>query len=200
MEICAILNIINHVYWCVMLKGQDIALLAKLILKQGKEQRTDSISLAYELNIGQSEVSKAMQRLEHAKLISRYDRKELEIHKHAVQEMMTHGLKYFIAPEYSMQQRGMITAYGGPELRDKFLSEEVYVWPYIDGEHKGIGLEPLYKSLPSAVARFPDEDFYNWMTLLDLIRIGGSRETQIATELLEKSIWHTADKQQTSER
>lgn len=38
--------------------------------------------------------------------------------------------------------------------------------------------------------RAPDEHFYKIMSAIDLIRIGGSRENNIAGEVLEHFVWN----------
>lgn len=172
-----------------MLKGQDIALVMKIMVSQQLGRPLEYAVLAYELYISQSEVSKGMLRLEKAKIISRYPDKGLEVHKHALFEMLVHGLKYFMTAELNIEQRGTLTAYSAPCIKQEIVSQHAYVWPYINGQDKGISLTPLYKTLPKALDRFPDKSFHELMSLLDLMRLGGSREIKIASEMLEKKIW-----------
>lgn len=47
----------------------------------------------------------------------------------------------------------------------------------------------LYKTLPHALHRVPDNDFHERISALDLIRMGGSREVKVGQTLLEKKIW-----------
>jgi hypothetical protein len=121
-----------------MLKGQDIALVIKILLKKQLNKVLEHNILAYELHISQSEVSKGMLRLEKANLISRYEDKTIEIHKHALFEMLVHGIKYFMSAELNIEQRGMPTAYSSPYLIKTLVNKDFYVWPYINGEAKGI--------------------------------------------------------------
>ncbi len=171
-----------------MLKGQDIALVFKILFK-GKEEKIEYKQLAYELCISQSEISKSVIRLKKAKLMSRYENNIYEIHKHNLMEMLLHGLKYFLVPELNIEQRGVPTAYSSPYVERELTNKDSYVWPYIDGLSKGIALTPLYKTLPAALDRFPDERFYEVMSILDLIRLGGSREQKIGSSMLDKIIW-----------
>ena len=172
-----------------MLKGQDIALIIKMLIRQQLGRQVEYMELAYELHISQSEVSKGILRLEKAKLVSRYSDKSLEIHKHELFEMLIHGVKYFMTAELNIAQRGIPTAYSVSCIKQKLVSQAVYVWPYINGQVKGISLTPLYKTLPNALDRFPDDSFHELMSLIDLIRLGGSREIKVASEMLEKKIW-----------
>lgn len=172
-----------------MLKGQDIALIIKLLLNQRSNRSIEHTTLAFELFISQSEVSKGMLRLEKAKLLSRYSDKSLEIHKHGLCEMLIHGLKYFMVADLNLPERGIVTAHSFPSVKQLMVSEDEYVWPFIDGDKKGIALSPLYKTLPNALYRTPDEAFHEVMSALDLMRLGGSREVQVAKEILEKTVW-----------
>jgi len=172
-----------------MLKGQDIGLIIKLLLKQQSSQIIEHTILAYELHISQSEVSKGMLRLEKASLISRYEDKIIEIHKHALLEMLVYGLKYFMGAELNIEQRGIPTAYSSPYLIKELVSKDSYVWPHINGQSKGLALTPLYKTLPHALYKFPDDDFYKIMSIIELLRLGGSREITIARKILEEILW-----------
>lgn len=55
-----------------MLKGQDIAILIKLLLKHNAKEAIEFKSVAHELYISQSEVSKSIKRLQATKLLTRY--------------------------------------------------------------------------------------------------------------------------------
>ena len=172
-----------------MLKGQDIALVIKLLLKQKANCSTEHAKLAFELFISQSEVSKGMVRLERAKLISRYSDQSIEVHKHALSEMLIHGLKYFMVADLNLPKRGVVTAHSFPSIKKLMVSDEEYVWPFDEGNQKGIALSPLYKTLPNAIYRTSDDEFHEVMSALDLLRIGGCREVKTASDILENKIW-----------
>ena len=53
------------------------------------------------------------------------------------------------------------------------LIELPAVWPWRDGETRGIALEPLYKTAPAAALR--DPVLYQSLALLDAIRDGRAR-------------------------
>lgn len=48
----------------------------------------------------------------------------------------------------------------------------------------------IYKTLPNALDRSPNESFYAIISALDLLRLGGKRENKIAKELLEHFVWN----------
>jgi hypothetical protein len=55
---------------------------------------------------------------------------------------------------------------------------------------KRTNLNPIYKTLPYALDRCPDENFYTIISALDLIRLGGKRENKIVKELMEHFVWN----------
>lgn len=173
-----------------MIKGQDIAILIKLLLKQKAKEKIEFKNIAYELYISQSEVTKSIKRLEKSKLLSRYSDDSVELHKHELMELLLYGVKYLFPAEVNIATRGMATAHSSPLLKKIILSEEIYVWPYINGNIKGLALTPIYKTLANALDRTPDENFYAVISALDLIRLGGKRENKIAKEILENYIWN----------
>jgi len=146
-----------------MLKGQDIAILIKLLLKNNTKEKIEFKSIAHELYISQSEVTKSIKRLEATKLLTRYSDDSIELHKHELMEFFVHSVKYHFPAEINIATRGMPAAYS---------------------------LTPIYKTLPNALDRSSDENFYAIISALDLIRLGGKRENQIAKELLEHFVWN----------
>lgn len=180
-----------------MLKGQDIAILIKLLLKLDAKQQIEFKNIAYELFISQSEVTKSIKRLEIAKLLSRYSDDSIELRRHELMELLVHSVKYLFPAEINIATRGIAAAYSSPYFKKLILSEEVYVWPYINGTIKGLALTPIYKTLPNALERTPDENFYTIISALDLIRLGGKRENKIAKETLEHYIWNQQESSKT---
>ncbi|MCZ4746285.1 helix-turn-helix domain-containing protein, partial [Legionella pneumophila] len=77
-----------------MLKGQDIAILIKLLLKNNTKEKIEFKSIAHELYISQSEVTKSIKRLETTKLLTRYSDDSIELHKHELMEFFVHSVKY----------------------------------------------------------------------------------------------------------
>ena len=173
-----------------MLKGQDIAILIKLLLKQQAKEKVEFKNIAYELYISQSEVTKSIKRLEKSRLLTRYSDDSIELHKHELMELFVYGVKYLFSADVNIATRGMAAAYSSSHFKKIILSEETYVWPYINGNTKGLALTPIYKTLPNALDRTPDENFYAIISALDLIRLGGKRENKIAKEILENYIWN----------
>lgn len=105
----------------------------------------------------------------------------------ALEEFLVHGVKYAFPPDIGTVTRGVPTAFAAPALKGELLhdsgAEAVYVWPYPEGEHRGVSLSPLYKSVPEVALR--NSRLYDALSLLDAIRIGRVREQQRAVELLK---------------
>ncbi len=100
-----------------MLKGQDIAILIKLLLKNKTKEKIEFKSIAYELYISQSEVSKSIKRLEITKLLTRYSDDSIEVHKHELMELFIHSVKYHFPPEINIATRGMPAAFSAPYFK-----------------------------------------------------------------------------------
>jgi hypothetical protein len=56
------------------------------------------------------------------------------------------------------------------------------VWPYAQGEHRGLTLAPLHGSVIEASRN--DPDLGERLALVDALRIGGQRVKGVAAELL----------------
>ena len=60
------------------------------------------------------------------------------------------------------------------------------MWPYAYGESRGLSVIPLYKTVPEAA--LDDPSLYEYLALLDALRVGRSREQELAKKLLTKKI------------
>ena len=165
------------------LKPQDILVLLWLLVHSDREQ-VRQIDLAYALNISQSEAGLALLRLMKSQLIT--DRKKPI--KAAVIEFLISGLKYVYPAEPGAMTRGMPTAHSAPPLANKIQSnsDENYVWPDPQGKSRGQSITPIYKSIPYAAQG--DERLYEMLALIDAIRVGRARESNIASEELKRRI------------
>jgi hypothetical protein len=102
----------------------------------------------------------------------------------ALEEFLLHGLKYAFPAERGEVTRGMPTSYAAPPLKDAIASGDELppVWPWRDGDTRGIALQPLYKTAP--VAALQDPFLYELLALVDAIRDGRARERKIAEKEL----------------
>jgi hypothetical protein len=167
-----------------MIKSQDIVVLAKLLAYQA-DQRWSQNSIALELCLSPSQINSAFKRLVAVGLITPYHppAKPQPIIQ-ACEEFFLHGLKYVFPAKLGELVRGIPTSYAGPSLSDQIVagSDPIPVWPYGEGDDRGMALKPLYPSVPESVTKYPDPLFYDLLTLIDAIRSGRSREKQIAAQ------------------
>lgn len=160
-------------------------------LKENKEfeYRYTARGLAEELGISKSEVSNILARCTNVKLakINRLTKKP-EVNKKALIEFITHGLKYVFPAKPAEITRGIPTTFSAPVLRDKLLSAGQFqlVWPDSRGKEMGQSVEPIYKSVPFAVKE--DPELYSYLALIDAIRMGNVRESNLACKLLEERL------------
>lgn len=167
------------------MQGQDIALLLKLAIQN--EPKVPSKTLAESLFISPSEVSKALKRCVDADLLH-ISKGEKRVNRSALMEFLSHGFRYVFPPAKGSMVRGAPTAAAAEPLKSRLLEdgEPPTVWPYAEGEVRGISLAPLYKGAPKAALR--DSRFHGVLALCDAIRSGRTRERNLAVELLGKEI------------
>jgi hypothetical protein len=141
--------------------------------------------MALELLISPSEVHAALKRLAASHLVSS-DLEARPLLKN-VEEFLVHGLKYAFPAKRGEVTRGVLTSYAAPPL-NRVIAAGVDlppVWPFPEGQDRGVSLEPLYKTVPAAAMR--DPAMYELLALLDALREGRAREREIAErELLAR--------------
>lgn len=167
------------------LKPQDIVVAMKLCSYAGKRP---SISImATHLAMSPSEVHGAIKRLQGARLLHGPEMKDRP-NISALEEFLLHGFKYAFPPEHGEVTRGMPTSYAAAPLKAEIHSIDDLppVWPWHQGEIRGVALAPLYKTAPIAAAQ--DSLLYEFLALLDAIRDGRARERKIAEKELLKRL------------
>ncbi len=163
------------------MRPHDIPILLKILVQ--KKQAWYLKDLAYELKISASEVSESINRSVVAGLISS-DKKN--VNKLALLDFLKYGLKYVYPQQPGALVRGMPTAHSAAPLSDVILSEELYVWPYALGTAQGQTIEPLHPKTPYACLK--DADYYEFMALVDALRVGKTREQKLAFDILKERI------------
>ena len=156
------------------LKPQDVVVALKLC---GYPNGRPAMSIiANDLSLSPSEVHGAIGRLRGSRLLYGKDRPNIS----ALEEFLVHGLKYAFPAEHGEVTRGIPTSYAAEPLKSEIsMSNDLPpVWPWREGNTRGVGLEPLYKSVPQAALR--DSNLYQFLALVDAIRDGRAREREIA--------------------
>jgi hypothetical protein len=70
----------------------------------------------------------------------------------------------------------------------KLKENEIPVWPSPHGRVRGIGVKPLYRSIPDVVEKEENKDLYSMLSLVDMIREGRARERNLASDMISKRI------------
>ena len=164
------------------LRPHDVSILLKIVALNHKQWRT--VDLANQLFISQSEISQSLFRNMNAGLI---DSSKKDVQKKSLYEFIVYGVKYVFPQKPGAIVRGMPTAHSALPLSKLIRSSNtIYVWPDEEGSVRGEAIEPLYPTIPKAAKI--DSVFYELMSLVDAIRVGKSREYEIAVQELEKRI------------
>ncbi|MCQ3923452.1 MAG: hypothetical protein DPW12_04490 [Rhodocyclaceae bacterium] len=166
----------------MVLKPQDLFVLLAL-LSRG-EGAVTYLDLAAQTGLAVSAVHGALKRAVAARLLIFQERRPV-ILKAPLKEFLLSGAKYAFPAVWGSLTRGVPTGYAAPPLNEVIApsSDPVPVWPSAKGTARGVGLAPLYPSVPDAALR--DEKLYALLALFDAIRFGQARERNAARDLLE---------------
>lgn len=161
------------------MRPQDVAILLKIVALNRDDWQIQALS--DELRISLSEISESLNRSRLAGLI---DFKKKRPNRMSLLEFLQHGVKYVFPQSPGAMNRGMPTAHSHPFMKKHFLSDTHYVWPDAKGEVMGQMVEPFYERQPEAAN--DDSKFYLLLALVDAIRVGRVRETNLATNELKR--------------
>jgi DNA-binding Lrp family transcriptional regulator len=168
------------------MKSLDIVVLCKIFILQstGRSNWTYA-QLAEETCLSVGEVHASVKRLKKSQLFD--DLTKLVIPP-ALTEFLIHGLKYAFPADIGAPARGIGTSHSASILQEEIVQSDsdTYVWAYSQGKKKGLSIKPLSKNTPKAVLR--DPKLYDFLALIDAIRIGKTRERTIAVNKIENMI------------
>lgn len=163
------------------LKPQDVVILLKIIALGQKPWYHHT--LAMDLGISQSEVSQSLNRSKYAGLI---DHAKKKVNKFALIEFLLNGVAYAFPQQPGALVRGLLTAHSAAPLSEIIISNDKYVWPYAKGNERGQAIVPLYNTVVEASIR--DNELYELLAMVDAIRVGRTREKEIAKNELQNRI------------
>lgn len=147
------------------------------------------VGLAHDLGMSSSMVHASVKRACQSRLFNGDTRLP---RRKALEEFVVHGVKYAFPPDLGGLTRGVPTALAAPVFKKEFLVSDdpanTHVWPHPSGNHRGMELEPLFKTVPQAAQK--DDNLYNALAVLDVIRIGRTRERKRAQEMMEELLGH----------
>ncbi|WP_257666328.1 hypothetical protein [Parapedobacter tibetensis] len=162
------------------MRPHDIAVLLKIAITEGTWMSKD---LSDALKISQAEISYSLNRSATAGLIDHTKRKVM---RNALLEFIRYGLPYIFPPEKGPMAKGVPTAFSAPVMSSQIVGSGIVVWPHMQGNARGESISPLY---PNAVdVALQDEQMYDLLALIDVMRIGKVREKEIAIKQLKNLI------------
>ncbi|QOZ07509.1 hypothetical protein [Bradyrhizobium sp. CCBAU 51765] len=185
------------------MKSQDIVILLKLAsLELGEPERgvhsgldahhDDPFSargLGASLGISKTEVNASINRSVSSGLaIKDRNSGRPKPNRRNLYNFIVHGLKFVFPAMPGAMTRGVPTAFAAAPLKGLLVSagEYIYVWPFANGKVKGQSLDPLFKSVPEATQK--DARLYEYLALVDAIRIGNQREAGLAVERMSERL------------
>jgi hypothetical protein len=178
------------------MKSQDIVILLKLVSLEdqiGQGRLNEMVgadpfalrTLESALGISKTEISASLRRnIAAALAIKSSDRPK--VNRRNLTDFVRHGLKYVFPASPGAPQRGVATGFAAPMLEGQLVSSgaDIYVWPYAEGDRRGLSVTPLFKSVPEAALK--DKRLYELLALIDAIRLGNPREANLAQDRFEK--------------
>jgi len=114
--------------------------------------------------------------------------KHLRANKKILLNLIVHGIKYIFPAAVSTMTRGIPTSFSSPALEKhvETAGDLIYVWPDPRGKKMGQSVKPLFATVPFAVRQ--DRILYEYLALIDAIRLGNAREVNLAKFRLEKGL------------
>ena len=179
------------------MRPQDVVVILKLIaqrpyIKQEGEAKINlkaiinnqNKTIAKNLQMSEAEISESLRRSEYAGLIA--DKSTKKVNQKAFLEFLIYGIKYVFPTHPGAMVRGVPTAHSALPMKDKIVSDEIFVWEHSEGTVRGQAIEPLYQTVPKIVEE--DPKLYELLALVDCIRTGNSRINSLAEKELVNRI------------
>jgi predicted transcriptional regulator len=161
------------------MRPHDIVILLKIASKNDDPWMMKDLSI--ELDISASEISESLNRSAFAGLLSQDKRRLMKLN---LLDFLENGLRYVYPQQPGPIVRGVPTAHSASPLKEIIQSTEDYVWPYGKGEVRGQSIIPLYPTVPEAALK--DKKLHVLLALVDALRVGRSREKELAIIELKK--------------
>lgn len=165
-----------------MFGGREIAVLLKVGALRGRPWT--QLDVASDLALSPSTVSEALRK---ASEVGLYSPERKRVNPTSLEELALCGAKYFLTPRLGPLGRGMPTCWGMPALSHLVATgEEQFVWPDPEGNVRGTFLQPLWDKAPYAAKK--DAELYELLALFDILRVGTSREREVAIQEFRRKI------------
>ena len=137
--------------------------------------------LAKSLGMSPAEISLSMARSRNARLTDSSN----SINLLSLKEFLIHGIRYCFPAQPGRLVRGVVTGASASPINTMLVPNgEMFVWKDSAGTVRGQAITPLYPSVTKAVKN--DLALYEFLSIVDSLRIGRAREREVATEVLTK--------------
>lgn len=177
-----------------MLKPQDMLVLVRLLIARKRQEVVTYPQLSQWTGLSASETHASVRRATACGLLTGMLANGVGAFPWspapaACQEFLLHGLKYVFPLEIGVVQRGIPTGTSAPGMNEgsqSVLEGDTWVWPHADGTEKGIGIKPLYRTVPQVVRS--DEMLHQAMAALDLLRCSSHRPRRLGENWLKENL------------
>ena len=147
----------------MILKPQDLLVSLK-VLPNGNA-KWNQRALAQSLGMSLSQVNGSLERAVKAGLMFRGDSRNdsPNAFPYALDEFIAHGVRAAFPVQKGAPTIGIPSGVIGAQIDHEFMEVreiEVPVWPSPHGKSRGIGIMPLFKSIPEVVERPENRDLY----------------------------------------
>jgi hypothetical protein len=160
------------------MRSYDVVVLLKIISSPEGWLNKD---LSTSLKISLTEINRSINRSVIAGLL---DATKKKVRRQALLEFLQYGLPYVFPITKGPITKGIPTAYSAPLMIDKLMVTKMIVWEHPRGEAEGESIVPLYvNAVEAAIA---DQELYDILALIDVLRLGKVREREIAVKLLKQ--------------
>ncbi|MBP1672458.1 MAG: hypothetical protein H6Q25_273 [Bacteroidetes bacterium] len=165
------------------MRPQDVIILLKLSTLKNTTN-WHFYDIANHLKMSTAEISESLERSKLAKLVSENKR---ELYTESFLEFLIYGVKYVFPVIPGRIVKGIPTAHSAPPLNKIIqINNELFVWKSSNGTIKGQEIQPLYKTIPEFI--LDNQEMYELIALVDVLRIGKMREVQLAIEFLNQKL------------
>lgn len=165
------------------LKPQDVLIALKYVAQPQKWKQRD---LAAAIGMSASEVNHGLRRLIASRL---FNEREERVIRPKLLEFIAFGLPYVFPAQLEFPSVGLPTAFSAPPLADRLIgSDVVAVWKSDKASVRGLSVQPLWRSAPEAALR--DSVLYEYLALVDALRVGRARDRALAKDELSRRLGH----------
>ncbi len=141
--------------------------------------------LAHELGVSASRVHDSLRRAARSRLFEPRDRRVLVRN---LEEFLIHGARFAFPASLGPVALGVPTAAFASPMRDLLSAAgEPLVWPYVGPDSvRGQSVTPLHPKVPEIALR--DARMHELLAVVDSLRLGGTRERQVAAVALKERL------------